>query len=143
MSVAQILSSKGREVVTTQPHRTLMEVVTLLSSKGIGAVVVADAGKNVLGIISERDIMRAIGATGAAALNEAVSRHMTAKVFTVTEDTAIDSGMETMTNGRFRHVPVVSNGQLIGLVSIGDVVKHHINEIETEHRALRDYIATA
>ena len=74
---------------------------------------------------------------------DAVSRHMTAKVFTVTEDTAIDSVMETMTNGRFRHVPVVSNGKLIGLVSIGDVVKHHVNEIETEHRALRDYIATA
>ena len=143
MSVAQILSAKGREVVTTQPHRTLMEAVALLSSKGIGAVVVADAGKNVLGILSERDIMRAIGATGAAALNEAVSRHMTAKVFTVTEDTAIDSVMETMTNGRFRHVPVLANGKLVGLVSIGDVVKYHVNEIETEHRALRDYIATA
>jgi CBS domain-containing protein len=143
MSVAQILSAKGRDVVTTQPHRTLMEVVALLSSKGIGAVVVADAGKNVLGIISERDVMRAIGATGAAALGEPVSRHMTVKVFSVTEDTPIDSVMETMTNGRFRHVPVVANGQLVGLVSIGDVVKHHINEIETEHRALREYIATA
>jgi CBS domain-containing protein len=120
-----------------------MEAVSLLSSRGIGAVVVADAAKNVLGIISERDIMRAIGAGGAAALNESVSRHMTAKVFTVTEETAIDSVMETMTNGRFRHVPVVADGKLIGLVSIGDVVKHHVNEIETEHRALRDYIATA
>jgi CBS domain-containing protein len=143
MSVAQILAAKGSEVVTTQPHRTLMEAVELLASKGIGAVVVADAAKNVLGILSERDIMRAIGATGASALTEAVSRHMTAKVFTVTEDTAIDSVMETMTNGRFRHVPVVANGKLVGLVSIGDVVKHHVNEIETEHRALRDYIATA
>ncbi|WP_158815918.1 CBS domain-containing protein [Methylocapsa sp. S129] len=143
MSVAQILAAKGGDVITTQPHRTLMEAVELLASKGIGAVVVADAGKNVLGILSERDIMRAIGARGASALTEAVSRHMTAKVFTVTEDTAIDSVMETMTNGRFRHVPVVSNGKLIGLVSIGDVVKHHVNEIETEHRALRDYIATA
>src|SRR5476651_511489 len=132
MSVAQILAEKGRDVVTTQPHRTLMEAVELLSSKGIGAVVVADAGKNVLGIISERDIMRAIAATGASALGESVSRHMTAKVFTVTEDTAIDSVMQTMTNGRFRHVPVVSNGKLIGLVSIGDVVKHHVNEIESE-----------
>jgi CBS domain-containing protein len=143
MSVAQILAAKGRDVVTTQPHRTLMEAVELLSSKGIGAVVVADAGKNVLGIISERDIMRAIAATGASALGESVSRHMTAKVFTVTEDTAIDSVMQTMTNGRFRHVPVVSDGKLIGLVSIGDVVKHHVSEIETEHRALREYIATA
>jgi CBS domain-containing protein len=143
MSVAQILATKGGDVVTTQPHRTLMEAVELLSSKGIGAVVVADAGRNVLGILSERDVMRAIGAKGADALTDAVSKHMTAKVFTVTEDTAIDSVMQTMTNGRFRHVPVVSNGKLIGLVSIGDVVKYHVNEIETEHRALRDYIATA
>jgi CBS domain-containing protein len=143
MSVAQILAEKGREVVTTQPHRTLMEAVELLSSRGIGAVVVADAGKNVLGILSERDIMRAIGAGGASALSEAVSRHMTVKVSTVTEDTAIDSVMQTMTNGRFRHMPIVSEGKLVGLVSIGDVVKHHVNEIESEHRALREYIATA
>ena len=143
MSVAQILAAKGGDVVTTQPHRTLMEAVALLSSKGIGAVVVADAGKNVLGMLSERDIMRAIAGGGTEALGDAVSRHMTPKVFTVTEETAIDSVMETMTNGRFRHVPVLSNGKLIGLVSIGDVVKYHVNEIETEHRALRDYIATA
>jgi CBS domain-containing protein len=143
MSVAQILATKGGDVVTTQPHRTLTEVVELLAKKGIGAVVVADAARNVLGIISERDIMRAIAAAGPSALNEAASRYMTAKVFTVTENTAIDSVMETMTAGRFRHVPVLSNGKLIGLVSIGDVVKYHVNEIETEHRALRDYIATA
>jgi len=143
MSVAQILAAKGRDVVTTQPHRTLMEAAELLSSRGIGAVVVADAGNNVFGILSERDIVRAIGAAGASALGEAVSRHMTAKVFTVTEDTATDSVMETMTRGRFRHVPVVANGKLVGLVSIGDVVKFHVNEIESEHRALRDYIATA
>jgi CBS domain-containing protein len=143
MSVAQILAVKGRDVATTQPHRTLIEAAELLSSKGIGAVVVADAARSVLGILSERDIVRAIGARGANALGEAVSRHMTAKVFTVTEDTPIDSVMETMTNGRFRHVPVVADGKLVGLVSIGDVVKFHVNEIETEHRALRDYIATA
>lgn len=143
MSVAQILAAKGGDVVTTEPHRTLIEAVELLSNKGIGAVVVADAARNVLGILSERDVMRAIGAKGPGALSDSVSRHMTAKVFTVTEETAIDSVMSTMTNGRFRHVPVVSNGKLIGLVSIGDVVKHHVNEIEAEHRALRDYIATA
>ena len=143
MSVAQILAAKGRDVVTTQPHRTLMEAAELLSSRGIGAVVVADAANNVFGILSERDIVRAIGTAGASALAEAVSRHMTAKVFTVTEETAIDSVMETMTRGRFRHVPVVADGKLVGLVSIGDVVKFHVNEIESEHRALRDYIATA
>jgi CBS domain-containing protein len=143
MSVAQILAAKGRDVVTTEPHRTLLEAAQLLSSKGIGAVVVADAARNVLGILSERDIVRAVGAGGAGALGDAVSRHMTAKVFTVSEDTAIDVVMQTMTDGRFRHVPVIADGKLAGLVSIGDVVKYRVNEIESEHRALRDYIATA
>jgi CBS domain-containing protein len=143
MSVAQILSGKGRDVVTTQPHRTLLEAAQLLADKGIGAVVVADVGRQVLGILSERDIVRAIGRDGQAALEHPVSRHMTAKVFTVSEDTPVETVMETMTRGRFRHVPIIKDGRLAGLVSIGDVVKHHVNEIETEHRALRDYIATA
>jgi CBS domain-containing protein len=143
MSVAQILRGKGRDVVVTQPHRTLMEAAQLLAEKGIGAVVVSDASRSVLGILSERDIIRAIGRNGAGALEQSVSKYMTQKVFTVTEDTHVDVVMETMTNGRFRHVPVTADGQLVGLVSIGDVVKHHVNEIESEHRAMRDYIATA
>ena len=143
MTVARILGDKGRDVITTQPHRTLLEVIELLAGKGIGAVVVSDAARSVLGIISERDIVRAIGANGSAALGEPVSRHMTAKVSTVTEDTLIHSVMETMTNGRFRHMPVVASDKLIGLISIGDVVKHHVNEIESEKQALTDYIATA
>jgi CBS domain-containing protein len=143
MSVAQILKGKGRDVVVTQPHRTLMEAAQLLAEKGIGAVVVSDASRSGLGILSERDIIRAIARNGAGALEQAVSKYMTQKVFTVTEDTHVDIVMETMTNGRFRHVPVTADGQLIGLVSIGDVVKHHVNEIENEHQALRDYIATA
>jgi CBS domain-containing protein len=143
MSVAQILSGKGRDVVTTQPHRTLLEAAQLLAEKGIGAVVVADAGRQVLGILSERDIVKAVGREGVAALEQSVSKHMTAKVFTVSEDTPVETIMETMTRGRFRHVPVIKDGRLAGLVSIGDVVKHHVNEIESEHRALRDYIATA
>jgi CBS domain-containing protein len=143
MTVALILGGKGREVVTTQPHRTLSEVAAVLAEKGIGAIVVSDASRAVLGILSERDIVRAIARGGAAALGEPVSRHMTAKVTTATEDMSVNDVMELMTHGRFRHVPVVTDGKLIGLVSIGDVVKHHINEIETEHRALREYIATA
>jgi CBS domain-containing protein len=143
MSVARILATKGRDVVTTQPHRTLMEAAQLLGEKGIGAIVVSDASRRVLGILSERDIIRAISKHGAAALEQAVSKYMTAKVFTVSENTPVDSVMETMTNGRFRHVPVTADGQLIGLVSIGDVVKYHVNEIEHEHQALKDYIATA
>jgi CBS domain-containing protein len=143
MSVAQILRGKGRDVVVTQPHRTLMEAAQLLAEKGIGAVVVSDASRSVLGILSERDIIRAVARHGAVALDQAVSKYMTQKVFTVTEETPVDAVMETMTNGRFRHVPVIADGQLVGLVSIGDVVKHHVNEIETEHQALKDYIATA
>ena len=143
MSVAQILRGKGRDVVTTQPHRTLMEAAQLLGEKGIGALVISDASRKVLGILSERDIIRAIAKGGPTALDQAVSKYMTAKVFTVTEETPVESVMETMTNGRFRHVPVTADGVLIGLVSIGDVVKHHVNEIETEHRALREYITTA
>jgi CBS domain-containing protein len=143
MSVAQILRDKGRDVVTTQPHQTLMEAAQLLAEKGIGAVVVSDLSRRVLGILSERDIVRAIARNGAGALDQSVSKYMTQKVFTVAEDTPVDTVMETMTNGRFRHVPVTTDGQLVGLVSIGDVVKHHVNEIESEHRALKDYIATA
>src|SRR5579864_8099660 len=143
MSVAQILRGKGRDVVITQPHQTLMEAAQLLAEKGIGAVVVSDVSRRVLGILSERDIVRAIARNGAGALDQSVSKYMTQKVFTVAEDTPVDAVMETMTNGRFRHVPVTADGQLVGLVSIGDVVKHHVNEIENEHQALKDYIATA
>jgi CBS domain-containing protein len=143
MIVARILQEKGCDVLTTQPHRTLKEVVTLLAAKGVGAVVVSDPTMAVLGIISERDVIRAIAAHGAAALDDPVSRHMTPKVVTVTESDTIDHVMTTMTNGRFRHVPVVENGRLAGIVSIGDVVKRHVNDLDSERRALRDYIATA
>ena len=143
MTVARILAVKGRDVFTTQPHRTLLEVSSLLADKGIGAVVIASPEGAVLGIVSERDIVRAVSRSGAKALDDAVSRHMTAQVVTATTSTRINAVMELMTQGRFRHVPVVEGGRLAGLVSIGDVVKHRIAEIENEHKALRDYIATA
>jgi CBS domain-containing protein len=143
MTVARILSEKGREVFTTQPHRTLKEVIDLLASKGIGAVVVADASMSVLGILSERDVVRVIAQHGATALDDQVSRYMTPKVTTVTRNDTIDHVMQTMTEGRFRHVPVVEDGRLIGIVSIGDVVKRHVNTIDSERQALREYITTA
>jgi len=143
MTVARILAEKGREVVTTQPYRTLKEVVDLLAAKGIGAVVVADASLAVLGILSERDVVRVIAQSGAAALAEPVSRFMTPKVTTVTSSDTVDHVMATMTEGRFRHLPVVEDGRLIGLVSIGDVVKRHVTQLDTERQALREYIATA
>lgn len=143
MIVARILREKGRDVLTTQPHRTIKEVAALLAARAVGAVVVSDAAMSVLGIVSERDIVRAIGTGGASALEEPVSRHMTSKVTTVTESASIDHVMETMTNGRFRHLPVVEHGRLVGIVSIGDVVKRHVNAIDTERQALREYIASA
>jgi len=112
-------------------------------ARGVGAVVVSDASHAVLGIHSERDIVRAIGAGSSSVLEEPVSRYMTAKVTTVNENASIDRVMELMTAGRFRHLPVVEDGRLVGIVSIGDVVKRHVNAIESEQRALRDYIATA
>ena len=142
MNVEHILSEKGRQVVTIGPEASLMDAGRMLSEKRIGAVVVADPGNPVLGILSERDIVRAV-ATNGAALDEPVSRYMTAKVVTCTTRSAINDLMETITRGKFRHVPIVEDGRLIGIVSIGDVVKFRVAEIESESRALRDYIATA
>jgi CBS domain-containing protein len=143
MTVAHILAVKGHDVTTTQPHRTLQEIATLLSEKGIGAVIITGGDGEVLGIVSERDIVRAIGRHGAGVLADAVSKYMTSKVVTIRQDDAIDHVMEKMTAERFRHLPVVHEGHLSGLVSIGDVVKHQLELVETEHRALRDYIASA
>jgi CBS domain-containing protein len=143
MTVARILDDKGRDVFTTQPHRTLKEVVELLAEKGVGAVVVSDASLKVLGILSERDVVRVIAKHGASALEDPVSRYMTAKVITVTRDDTIEHVMQTMTTARFRHLPVVDDGRLIGLISIGDVVKRHVNALDSERQALREYITTA
>ena len=143
MTVARILAEKGREIFTTRPHNTLKEVVELLASRGVGAVVVTDASTSVLGILSERDVVRVLARHGAPALEDQVSRHMTPKVITVTRADTIEHVMQTMTEGRFRHLPVVEDGRLIGIVSIGDVVKRHVSVIDTERQALREYIATA
>jgi CBS domain-containing protein len=143
MTVARIIATKGRDVVTTQPHRTLKEVAEVLAARGIGAVVVADVQSTVLGILSERDIVRAIGRGGSAALGDAVSMHMTSRVITATESDSVYLTMEKMNNGRFRHMPVLKDGKLAGIVSIGDVVRYRLAEMEHEHSALREYIATA
>ena len=143
MVVEHILAGKGRNVVTIEPERTLAEVARLLDEKRIGAVVVSDAGHVVLGIISERDIVRALARAGAAALDQPASKHMTAKVITCTGRSPLSELMAIMTEGKFRHVPVVEDGGLRGIVSIGDIVKHRVAEIEAEHKALREYIATA
>ena len=143
MTIARILAAKGRDVVTTEPHRTLAEVAEVLVAKGIGAVVVTDVQGKVIGILSERDIVHAVAKRGSAVFNDAVSMHMTGKVITTSEDVHVQVAMEKMTNGRFRHLPVICHERLVGLVSIGDLVKHRLAECEYEHKAMREYITTA
>lgn len=143
MTVARILAIKGRDVATTSEERTLREIAVDLTRRGIGALVVVDANGQIVGIISERDIMAAIADRGPEALFEPVARHMTKNPKMAAEDDSVHSTMETMTIGRFRHLPVIDRGRLAGIVSIGDVVKYRIEEIQYEHQALRDYIATA
>lgn len=143
MTVKAILSRKGRDVVTIAPTANLSEAVRLLAGKRIGAVVVTGADDRVAGILSERDIVRALGERGADALSDNVAAVMTRKVTTCTEDDTIAAIMERMTTGKFRHLPVVEQGRLSGVISIGDVVKSRVEEIERESDALREYIATA
>ena len=141
-TLSLILSQKGRDVVTTAPHRTVREVAQLLHEKQIGAVVVTGADGIVLGIFSERDVVKVLAA-GDKALDDSVSKHMTSRVVTATEEAGVLQLMERMTDGRFRHIPIVERGRLTGLVSIGDLVKFRIAEIETERQAMLDYIGTA
>jgi len=143
MTAGRILAEKGGQVFTTEPDRTLREVIALLAEKGVGAVVVADKSMAVLGILSERDLVRVIAEHGPAALDHPASRYMTQRVTTVSRDDSIDHLMAAMTQGRFRHAPVVEDGRLVGIVSIGDVVKRHVSAIDSERQALREYITTA
>jgi CBS domain-containing protein len=143
MNVTQILKRKGRDVLRTQPHHSLQDAAAVLAQRKVGAVVVVDATDKVLGILSERDVVRAIGERGAAALAEPVSQHMTAAPTTIREEAEIDELMQTMTEGRFRHLPVVERERLVGIISIGDVVKHHVDALHHERDSLREYIASA
>lgn len=143
MTVSTILADKGREIVTIEPSASLADAAKLLAERRIGAALILGADRRLVGIISERDIVHALAARGAAALDEPVSRTMTRKVETCNESETISNIMERMTNGKFRHVPVVDQGRLVGIVSIGDVVKHRLQEMERESAAMRDYILTA
>jgi CBS domain-containing protein len=143
MTVKTILSSKGRDVTTIEPNATLEAAIALLAQRRIGALVVLGPGSRVIGILSERDIVRVLAAEGAAALNAPLAQVMTRKVSTCSETDTVSTIMEQMTTGKFRHVPVVDQERLIGIVSIGDVVKHRLKEMERESEALRDYIQTA
>jgi CBS domain-containing protein len=143
MTVSSILAGKGREVFTIGPTASLASAVRLLAEKRIGAALVLGADRRIAGILSERDIVRALAVRGATVLDEPVSQTMTRKVSTCSESDTLCAIMERMTEGKFRHVPVVDQGQVVGIVSIGDVVKHRLHQIECESAAMRDYILTA
>ena len=143
MIVKSIIDNKGREVVTIEPGVSLDTAAKLLAERRIGAVVVLGADDRVVGILSERDIVRSISERGAGAMQEQVSQVMTRKVVTCTLDETIHSIMERMTAGKFRHLPVIDQGRLAGIISIGDVVKNRIMEMEQESDALKSYIQTA
>jgi CBS domain-containing protein len=142
MSVAQIIATKGREVLSVQPHRTLKEVTEILSARNIGAVAVADVHGNLLGMLSEREIVGAIARCGAKVLDDVASKHMNIRVVTTTEDETVLAVTEKINAACFRHIPVVKVGRLAGIVSIGDVVKFWLDELIDEHLALREYIGT-
>jgi CBS domain-containing protein len=143
MTVKAILSRKGGDIVTIAPTASLSAAVKLLAERRIGALVVTGPDNRVAGILSERDIVRTLAERGPAALDDNVGAVMTRKVTTATEADTIVSIMERMTAGKFRHLPVVDQGKLVGVISIGDVVKYRIEEVVHDADALREYIATA
>ena len=143
MIVKNILAEKGGDVVTIAPTADLATAVKLMAERRIGAVVILGADHRVVGILSERDIVRALAEHGGAVLSDRVGQAMTRDVVTCSEDDTIGDLMSRMTTKKFRHMPVVSRERLIGIVSIGDVVKCRVEEINCEANAMRDYIQTA
>lgn len=140
MLVSDILKSKGNTVVSAEPTLPVAEAARLLAEKRIGSVLILDRGK-VAGILSERDIVRTLANEGPGCLDSPVSRLMTAKVVTCAPTQTISDVMEMMTTGRFRHVPVVEDGEVTGMISIGDVVKWRLEEAQEEVRQMQAYVA--
>jgi CBS domain-containing protein len=142
MTVRAILDSKGHQIESVEPDAKLSAAIKILSERRIGAVLVMSKGR-IEGILSERDIVRVLGERGAKVLDEPVSAVMTRKVVSCRQADTVAGIMEVMTLGKFRHLPVVEEGIVVGLISIGDVVKWRVREYETEQEALREYIKTA
>ena len=140
MRISDVLRVKGTQVVTVTPDTKVRGLLAILAEHRIGAVVVSRDGTSVDGIASERDIVRAFAKRGAAVMSEEVTAIYTAEVLTITPQTSLEDVMRLMTEYRVRHAPVVTDGGLRGIVSIGDVVKSRIDELETERAALTDYI---
>lgn len=143
MTVNDILLHKGGEVITIEPAATVGTAVRMLAQRRIGALLVTGADRDIAGIISERDVVRVLDELGPAVLDTPVAEVMTRRVVTCERRETIAEIMERMTSGKFRHVPVVDHGRLAGIVSIGDIVKARLGELEQEHNALREYILTA
>lgn len=142
MQVSAILKDKGSEVVTAGPDTPIAEIVATLKAKGIGAVIVAGAGGVPVGILSERDIVRAMPKHGDKLMTLRASDLMTRKVVNCTPEHSVVEVMKLMTEGRFRHLPVIEDGKLVGVVSIGDAVKRRLGELEAEAGDLKSYIAS-
>ncbi|MGP6085996.1 CBS domain-containing protein [Antarctobacter jejuensis] len=142
MQVHQILKSKGTDgVFTVKPGTTVAEAAAILADKRIGTVVISDDGKKALGILSERDIVRELAASGGACLDATVETYMTPDPFSCTRDAVADEILSQMTEGRFRHMPVIENGEMVGLVTLGDVVKARLSELSAEKDALEGMIS--
>ncbi|MES0810599.1 CBS domain-containing protein [Roseibium sp. SCPC15] len=141
MTVAAILSGKGHETITAKSDALLSEIAETLAKNKIGAVVVCAGDNSIQGIVSERDIVRVVGTQGASALSLPVSSVMTKEVVTCAEENSVNEVMARMTQGRFRHMPVVKDGKLAGVISIGDVVKFKIAQVELEAEQMRSYIS--
>jgi CBS domain-containing protein len=143
MTVKAILDAKGHDVFTLGPNEPLSIAIKALVDHRIGALVITNGDRKIVGILSERDIVRALARDGAAALDSAVRNVMTPKVKICNEHHTVNEVMGIMTEGRFRHLPVEKNGLLDGIISIGDVVKRRIEDVEREADEIRQYIATA
>jgi CBS domain-containing protein len=142
VQISQLLRRKGHEVATIDGSESVRAALGLLAEKGIGALVVSADGRRIDGIVSERDVARGLHERGAGLLAEPVSSVMTAQVHTCPPEASVHDLAQTMTDHRVRHVPVVENGELIGIVSIGDVVKARLDELEEERKHMVDYIQT-
>jgi CBS domain-containing protein len=142
MTVRAILDTKGHQIESVEPDAKLSAAIKTLAERRIGAVLVMNKGR-MEGILSERDIVRVLGERGARVLDEPVSAVMTRKVVSCRQSDTVAGIMEMMTLGKFRHLPVVEEGAVVGLISIGDIVKWRVREYETEQEALREYIKTA
>ena len=142
MKIENILHSKGAEVFAVSPDAKISDAVSVLSGKNIGAVIVKDNSDSVVGILSERDVVRRLGERGDAALSMRVSECMTPNPYTAEPGTTLDEVMALMTEKRIRHLPVTHDGKLAGVISIGDVVKRKIEQAEQEAASLKEYIAS-